>query len=73
MVRWGAFFGTTLAIVIFVTVQWPKIKKYAKKEKWAFFILLFIGWGLSLFDLPHIAGPLTWLETIFKPIGTYLL
>jgi hypothetical protein len=69
MVRWGAFFGTTLLIVIFVTIQWPRIKKYAKKDKAAFFILLIIAWGLSLFDLPHIAGPHTWLEMLFRPIG----
>jgi hypothetical protein len=71
-VRWGAFFGTTLMIAILVSIQWPRIKKYAKKEKWAFFILLFIGWGLSMFDLPHIAGPLTWLRFLFSPLGRFM-
>ncbi|KAA9031582.1 hypothetical protein [Niallia endozanthoxylica] len=67
--RWGAFFGTTLIITILIFMQWPKIKKYSKKEKLVFFILLFIGWGLSLFDLPHIAGPTTWMKVIFKPFA----
>ena len=70
--RWEAFFGTTLMIIILLSIQWPKIKKYAKKDKWAFFILLLIGWGLSMLDLPNIAGPITWLEILFKPLGKFM-
>ena len=70
--RWEAFLGTTLIITIILFIQWPKIKKYAKKEKWIFFTLLFIGWGLSMFDLPNIAGPVTWLEILFKPFSPIL-
>jgi hypothetical protein len=68
-VRWGAFFGTTLIITIIIFIQWPRLKKYPKKEKWAFFILLSIGWGLSMFDLPNMAGPMTWLQALFKPFA----
>jgi hypothetical protein len=70
--RWEAFLGTTLIITIILFIQWPRIKKYAKKEKWVFFILLFIGWGLSMFDLPNIAGPVVWLEILFKPFPPIL-
>lgn len=70
--RWGAFFGTTLIISIMMIIQWPGIKKYSKKEKLVFFILLFIGWGLSMFDLPHISGPMTWLRVLFKPFAPLL-
>lgn len=70
--RWGAFFGTTLMIVILLSIQWSKIKKYEKKDKWAFFILLLIGWGLSMLDLPHITGPITWLEILFRPLGKFM-
>jgi hypothetical protein len=68
-VRWGAFFGTTLIISIIIFIQWPRIKKYSKKEKSIFFFLLFIGWGLSMFDLPNIAGPMTWMKALFKPFA----
>jgi hypothetical protein len=71
-VRWGTFFGTTLMIVILLSIQWSKIKKYEKKDKWAFFILLLIGWGLSMLDLPHITGPITWLEILFRPLGKFM-
>jgi hypothetical protein len=71
-VRWGTFFGTTLMIVILLSIQWSKIKKYEKKDKWAFFILLLIGWGLSMLDLPHITGPITWLEIPFRPLGKFM-
>ena len=70
--RWGAFFGTTLVIVILLSIQWPKIKKIRKKDKRAFFILLFMGWGLSMFDIPHMTGPTTWLETFFRPFGKFM-
>jgi len=68
-VRWGAFFATTLIITIIIFIQWPRIKKYSKKDKWAFFILIFIGWGLSMFDLPNMAGPTTWVKALFKPFA----
>ena len=49
-----------------------KDKKVRKKDKWAFFILLLIGWGLSMLDLPHITGPITWLEILFRPLGKFM-
>lgn len=67
--RWGAFFTTTLIITILIFIQWTRIKKYSKKEKLVFFILLFIGWGLSMFDLQNIAGPVTVISALFKPFA----
>jgi|1185.fasta_scaffold276222_2 hypothetical protein len=70
--RWGAFFATTLIIIIIIFIQWPRIKQYSKKDKWAFFILIFIGWGLSMFDLPNMAGPTTWIKALFKPFAPFM-
>ena len=56
-VRWGAFFGTTLIIIIIIFIQWPRIKQYSKKDKWAFFILIFIGWGSIHVRSPEYGRP----------------
>jgi hypothetical protein len=71
-VRWGAFFGTTIIIAVIFLFQWPKMKQHPKKDKMVFFILLMISWGLSMFDLPHMTGPVTWLEALFKPAGKFM-
>lgn len=38
----------------------------------AFIMILFIGWVLSLFDLPHIPGPITALDNLFKPLSQWM-
>ncbi|MFK2826916.1 hypothetical protein QYG89_14770 [Bacillus sp. B190/17] len=70
--RWGAFFATAVIIFVIVLFQWPKMKKTPKKDKWVFSILLLIGLGLSMFELEHMAGPVTWIEAIFKPFGKFM-
>lgn len=70
--RWGSFLAVILVSVVILLFQWPKVKKAPKKDKWAFSIILIIGWTLSMFDLPHINGPVTWKEMIFKPLGQFL-
>lgn len=67
--RWGVFLYTTVIVVFIVLFRWPKMKQNTKKDKMAFLILLFIGWMLSMFDLPHIGGPTAWVETLFRPFG----
>jgi len=66
-VKWGSFFAVTIVIIGILLLQWPKMKQAPKKDKWAFGLLLLIGWALSMFDLQHISGPITWKEVIFRP------
>lgn len=67
--RWGAIFAVVTVSIVILLFQWPKMKQAPKKDKWAFGVLLVIGWVLSMFDLPHISGPITWKEVIFRPFG----
>ncbi|MCJ8008317.1 hypothetical protein ACFFF5_16395 [Lederbergia wuyishanensis] len=66
-VRWGVFFLVAGLIVVIILFQWPKIKQAPKKDKWALFILFFIAWGLSLFNLQYIEGPNSILEKLLDP------
>ncbi|MCQ6278421.1 hypothetical protein JN080_04055 [Bacillus sp. EB600] len=59
-------------MAVIILFQWPKMKQHPKKDKWAFFMLLLIGWMLSMFDLPNMPGPLTWIEELFKPVGQFM-
>ncbi|MGE6256503.1 hypothetical protein ACQKCU_01145 [Heyndrickxia sporothermodurans] len=70
--KWGTFFATTLIIIVIIFFQWPKLKQASKKDKGVFFSLLFIGWMLSMFDLPRISGPTSWISAIFEPFGQML-
>ncbi|MBA9028203.1 MULTISPECIES: hypothetical protein [Bacillaceae] len=70
--RWGVFVSTTIIVVLIILYEWPKMKQNPKKDKVAFFTLLLIGLVLSMFDLSHMAGPTTWLETLFKPFGEFM-
>jgi hypothetical protein len=71
-VRWGAFIGTTIIIAVIILFQWPKMKQYPKKDKMAFLMLLVFVWVLSMFDLPKMAGPVTWIEALFRPVGQFM-
>lgn len=66
--RLGSFLGATILIALIVLLEWSRIKKVPAKDKWAFFILLSIGWGLTLFDLTELSGPVTWTTSLFEPI-----
>jgi len=68
-VRWGQFFGTTLIVILILLVLSPRLKKIKMKDKTIFFIFLLFGWGLSILDLPDIAGPMTWMRFFFKPFA----
>ena len=68
--RWGAFFATTVIVALIILFQWPRMKQNPKKDKMAFLILLLIGWGLSMFDLPHMGGPTAWIESSFQAVWT---
>lgn len=70
--KWGPFVGTALFAALLLLVLWPRLKKNSLKERTVFFIFLFFGWGLSLFDLPNIAGPMTWIRFLFKPFAPLL-
>ncbi|WP_078411030.1 hypothetical protein [Priestia abyssalis] len=70
--RWEAFFGTTVIVALIILYEWPRMKQHPKKDKMAFFILFFIGWVLSMFDLPHMGGPSSWVETLFRPFGRFM-
>lgn len=70
--KWGAFLIVVAISIVILLFQWPKIKQAPKKDKWAFGILLVIGWGLSMLDLPHISGPVTWKAVIFRPFSQFL-
>lgn len=70
--KWGAFFATAAIIIVILLFQWPKMKQKPKKDKIALIVLLFIGWGLSMLNLPHIQGPTTLIEAIFTPFSKIL-
>ncbi|MBB6444300.1 hypothetical protein [Bacillus benzoevorans] len=67
--KWGTFFGTALLVAFILLVLWPILKQKPLKDKIAFMMILLFGWGLSLFDLPNIAGPMTWMRFFFKPFA----
>lgn len=70
--KWGIFSVTFVVILLIIFWGWPRIKDYPKKDRIAFMTLLCIGGILSLFDLPNIPGPVTLLETFFKPFHVIL-
>lgn len=70
--KWGTFFITGMLIFLILLLQWPKMKNSPIKDKLAFISLLLIGWVLSMFDLMHISGPVSWLDTLTKPLTRLL-
>ena len=50
--RWEAFLGTTIIITIILFIQWPRIKKYAKKDKMGIFYAAFYRLGVI-----HVRSP----------------
>jgi hypothetical protein len=70
--KWGHFFGVILVIILIVFLEWRKMEDHPKKDKIAFFTLLTIAGVLSLFDLPNLPGPVTFLESIFEPFGKFM-
>lgn len=70
--KWGIFFCVLVIIGAIILYEWKKIKTYPKRDKITFFILLLIAGSLSLFDLPNLPGPVTLLESIFRPFGKFM-
>ncbi|MGG1661074.1 hypothetical protein [Brevibacillus sp. NRS-1366] len=70
--KWGLFLGMSALVGLIILLEWPKLKPLPQKDKVSFFTLLFIGWFLSMFDLPNLPGPTSVLETMFKPLSKML-
>ncbi|MEH7125177.1 hypothetical protein V7122_09515 [Bacillus sp. JJ1532] len=70
--RWEGFFSTAVIIFVILLFQWPKMKQKPKKDKGALIVLLLIGLVLSMFNLPQMDGPTTWIDALFKPFGQFM-
>lgn len=70
--KWGLFLGMTALVGVIILFEWPKLKPLPRKDKVSFFTLMFIGWFLSMFDLPNIPGPTSMIESLFKPLSRML-
>ncbi|MEV5028313.1 hypothetical protein [Paenibacillus sp. LPE1-1-1.1] len=65
--RLAFFIGVTIAALLILSFEWPRMKAKPAKDKAALVSLLLIGWVLSMLDLPNMPGPTTLLEVIFYP------
>ncbi|MDQ8734179.1 hypothetical protein [Paenibacillus sp. LHD-38] len=65
--RLALFSGVTIAALLILWFEWPRMKAKPIKDKAALVSLLLIGWLLTMLDLPNTPGPTTLLEAIFKP------
>lgn len=70
--KWGLLLGMSTVVGLIILFEWPKLKPLPLKDKVSFFALMFIGWFLSLFDLPNVPGPTSVIETLFKPLAKML-
>ncbi|MCD1162946.1 hypothetical protein [Peribacillus frigoritolerans] len=70
--RWGAFFCTSVVVVLIILYEWPRMKQNPKKDKMAFLTLLLTGLILSMFNLPQMSGPTQWIEALFRPFGEFM-
>lgn len=70
--KWGLFLGMSTLVGLIILFEWPKLKPLPRKDKVSFFTLMFIGWFLSMFDLPNVPGPTSVIETLFKPLAKML-
>ncbi|WP_260320055.1 hypothetical protein [Peribacillus simplex] len=48
------------------------MKQKPVKEKLALISLLLIGLLLSMFNLQEMAGPTSWIEALFRPLGEFM-
>lgn len=71
---WGAVISITVAVIIMICYEWPRLKSYSGKEKGAFAVLTAFGWVLSILLMlyPNMPGPTQLVDSIFKPLGKLL-
>lgn len=70
--NWSLGVGMTVAVLLIFLVEWPKLRSQPRKDRYAFVLLLSIGWILSLFDLQNLPGPITFLEMVFRPFSAMM-
>ncbi|WP_408011325.1 hypothetical protein ACJROX_14055 [Pseudalkalibacillus sp. A8] len=70
----ASVFGITVVVILITLIEWPKMNKNQKKEKWAFVTLTMSGWLLAvlLVYFPDMPGPTNLIDMIFKPLGKLL-
>ncbi|MFC5704398.1 hypothetical protein ACFPVX_24170 [Cohnella faecalis] len=62
------FWGVTIAIAFIVWYEWKNVRKLTSKDKAVFVSLLFAGWIMTFFDLPHMPGLVSFFDLLFKPL-----
>ncbi|KZE42824.1 hypothetical protein AV540_25480 [Brevibacillus parabrevis] len=70
--KWGLVAGMSALVCILFVIEWPRLSRLPRRDKMTFITLVFIGWVLSMFDLPNLPGPTTMINEIFEPLGQYL-
>lgn len=70
--KWGLVAGMSALVCILFAIEWPRLSRLPRRDKMTFIALVFIGWVLSMFDLPNLPGPTTMINEIFEPLGHYL-
>jgi len=68
----AAFAWTAIVVALLTMYEWPKMKQSPKKDKIAFISIMLIGLFMTLFSLKQMAGPVTWLELIYRPLGKFM-
>ncbi|WP_285768412.1 hypothetical protein [Peribacillus sp. SI8-4] len=70
--KWAAFLSTAFIAILIILYEWPKLKQKSAKDKLALVSLLLIGLLLSMFHLQEMAGPTSWIEAFFRPLGEFM-
>jgi hypothetical protein len=72
--KWGYLSLLTVAVLLIILLDWPKINRNHKKERVSFLVVTAIGWSLStmLIFFPDIPGPSQFMDWLLKPLGTWL-
>ncbi|PEJ48477.1 hypothetical protein CN692_23765 [Bacillus sp. AFS002410] len=70
--KWGSFICTTVIVALIFFFEWKKMKLASKEDQIGFVLILLLAWIFSLFNLQQMAGPITWVEALFKPFEKYM-
>lgn len=68
----GLFVFVTVAVLLIFWLEWPQLKRKPLRDKIVVITILLLGWFMSWFDLPHVPGPTTVLQKIYKPFRVWL-